>query len=294
MSYLTVPLPFREARYMAEHIREVTLRRHQVPPPELLQVHTDLMVRLCYLHPDIEDRDVNKLVMMCMIHDLNQVVAIDETIPQGTCPNQRQWEERETIFYLETRLKPSNPALAQALFNLWKEYGANETFLAKLFREIRDLVRFHRAFMHEKRAQRIYAYHYIERLRLCIGNEWLQVIADSILDSWIVVKEIQNAGPIYFVFGGPGSGKTFVCERLSATHGLEHISVAALIEEEANDPSSARGITINTNRSRGRPIPVDLSISLLKDRLRQADGSGILIDGFPASMDELREFEKEV
>lgn len=53
MSYLTVPLPFREARYMAEHIREVTLRRHQVPPPELLQAHTDLMVRICYLHPDV-------------------------------------------------------------------------------------------------------------------------------------------------------------------------------------------------------------------------------------------------
>ncbi|CAH0046335.1 unnamed protein product [Clonostachys solani] len=285
MPCLAVPLPFPEARHKTRYIRGATQHRHQVPPPELLQIHADLMARLCYMHPSlsIEDRDVNKAVMMSMIHDLDQVIA-----------NKKDWGEREIIAYLETRLKSTNPALAQALFNLWKEYGANETCLAKFSREIADLARFHRAFTHEKRAQRIFPFPYIERLRLAIDSEWFQVMADSILKARIVVKEIHNSGPIFFVFGGPGSGKTFVCEQMAAAHGFKHISLAALIEEEAHSPSSAHRSFINTSRSQGSSMPMSFSISLLKHKIRRMYGPGILIDGFPETLGELREFEQQV
>ncbi|VUC37026.1 unnamed protein product [Clonostachys rosea] len=291
--YLAMPLQFRDARNLTKVVRSITWVRHPVPPLELLEIHSDPMLRLCYNHPDIESKDMNKAIMMCMIHDLDEIIATDDTISKGTY--QREWETLQTIADLEAHLRSKSPELACTLFNTWKEYTANETDLAKLFHEILDLVRFLEAYRLEKGAQAMYTFQYIERGYLRIDNDWLQSIADSILDAWITVKEIQHAGPFFFVFGGPGSGKTFVCERMAAVYGYEHVSLAALIEEEANNPGSAHSSIINTCRSDRLPIPVDLSISLLKDRLRQADGCrGVLLDGFPETMDDLRKFETEV
>jgi adenylate kinase len=37
--------------------------------------------------------------------------------------------------------------------------------------------------------------------------------------------------------GGPGSGKGSLCARLAASHGWRHVSLRALLEEEAQRPT---------------------------------------------------------
>ncbi|EKM55826.1 uncharacterized protein PHACADRAFT_256723 [Phanerochaete carnosa HHB-10118-sp] len=113
---------------------------------------------------------------------------------------------------------------------------------------------------------------------------------------------------VIFVLGGPGAGKGTQCANLVQDFGFCHLSAGDLLRAEQDRPGSAHGEMIRTYIREGQVVPMEVTIKLLENAMREAlqtrgdsgaegwtDGRGrFLIDGFPRKMDQALKFEEDV
>lgn len=107
---------------------------------------------------------------------------------------------------------------------------------------------------------------------------------------------LQAQPPVFFVLGGPGSGKGTQCEMLSKTLGLAHIIVGELLRKEALQDTQ-RGKWIASIIHEGNIVPGYVTLGLLSqamERERRRGTRAILMDGFPRTLDQAIAFEKEI
>lgn len=96
------------------------------------------------------------------------------------------------------------------------------------------------------------------------------------------------------LIGAPASGKGTQAKKLSQEFNLLHISTGQLLRDRAskNDALSAE---INRYVQRGKLVPDDLIITLLREYLTQnGKFDGILFDGFPRTQNQAIELDKIV
>lgn len=89
---------------------------------------------------------------------------------------------------------------------------------------------------------------------------------------------------IFFVLGGPGSGKGTQCEMLSNALCVPHISAGELLRVEMAT-ESADGLRISQCLEEGKIVPVSITLGLLRKRIEELQSSHYLIDGFPRNED---------
>lgn len=91
-----------------------------------------------------------------------------------------------------------------------------------------------------------------------------------------------NHPPGFILWGPPGCGKTSICESLSRTHGLVHVSTGALLRAHVLYDTDY-GVKARPFLLRSSTVPDDVIIPIVLERLRQRDVSerGFLLDGFP-------------
>ena len=95
---------------------------------------------------------------------------------------------------------------------------------------------------------------------------------------------------IFFVLGGPGSGKGTMCALAAAQLGWTHLSAGELLREErtAGGPTAE---TIESFMSKGEIVPTAITVGLLKKAMERAMRStgrtNFLLDGFPRSLSNL-------
>lgn len=108
---------------------------------------------------------------------------------------------------------------------------------------------------------------------------------------------------VVFVLGGPGAGKGTQCARLVADLGFVHLSAGDLLRAEQNRPDSSYGAMIKEHIKEGIIVPMEVTIKLLENAMRESldnkevkDGkpSLFLIDGFPRQMDQAIKFDESV
>lgn len=97
---------------------------------------------------------------------------------------------------------------------------------------------------------------------------------------------------VVFVLGGPGSGKGTQCERIVAEFGYKHISVGNLLRIEVSSGTEL-GQECDALMKEGKLVPVEITLDLLKKAISD-DANCFLIDGFPRSIEQAHQFEKEV
>lgn len=95
---------------------------------------------------------------------------------------------------------------------------------------------------------------------------------------------------VFFIMGGPGSGKGTQCEMLEQRFGLCHLSAGELLRDEAQ-LASDRGQQIAKIMAEGQIVPSEVTVELLVKAMRERDGP-FLIDGFPRSIANLRAYEE--
>ena len=104
--------------------------------------------------------------------------------------------------------------------------------------------------------------------------------------------ETETKPSIYFVMGGPGSGKGTQCEKLTQNYGMVHLSAGDLLRAEVKS-GSAEGKKIAKIIEEGKIVVSETTVGLLRKAMSQSDGP-FLIDGFPRSMSNLQAFEAEL
>merc|ERR1719327_214259 len=106
--------------------------------------------------------------------------------------------------------------------------------------------------------------------------------------------EAEGAGApaIYFVMGGPGSGKGTQCEKLVESYGMVHLSAGDLLRAEVRS-GSEEGRKIARVIEEGKIVASETTVGLLRKAMSESDGP-FLIDGFPRSLSNLRAFEEVV
>lgn len=95
---------------------------------------------------------------------------------------------------------------------------------------------------------------------------------------------------VFFVLGGPGSGKGTMCSLAEAQLGWTHLSTGELLraERSAGGPSAA---TIESYITAGELVPNEITVTLLKramdETMRRTGRVNFLLDGFPRSLDNM-------
>eukprot|EP00178_Gracilaria_changii_P016466 TRINITY_DN4725_c0_g1_i1.p1 TRINITY_DN4725_c0_g1~~TRINITY_DN4725_c0_g1_i1.p1 ORF type:complete len:736 (+),score=76.56 TRINITY_DN4725_c0_g1_i1:223-2430(+) len=97
-----------------------------------------------------------------------------------------------------------------------------------------------------------------------------------------------HKGQGFMFWGPPGSGKSTLCEALSHTHGLVHISTGSLLRAHVLYETQL-GVKARPYVQRSAPVPDDIVIPMVLERLRQVDcrDRGYLLDGFPRNVEQL-------
>lgn len=89
----------------------------------------------------------------------------------------------------------------------------------------------------------------------------------------------------FVLWGPPGSGKSTLCELLSHSHGLVHISTGALLRAHVLYETEW-GVKARPFVRATAPVPDEIVIPMVLERLRQVDCAerGFLLDGFPRNV----------
>ncbi|KAI6180057.1 Adenylate kinase isoenzyme 1 [Aphelenchoides besseyi] len=102
--------------------------------------------------------------------------------------------------------------------------------------------------------------------------------------------------PVFFIVGGPGSGKGTQCEKIVAKYGLTHLSSGDLLREEVKS-GSPRGGQLTKMMQAGELVPLEIVLDLIKEAMVKAIGkksNGFLIDGYPREVKQGDQFELEI
>jgi len=110
----------------------------------------------------------------------------------------------------------------------------------------------------------------------------------------IDTKPLKEA-KVFFVVGGPGSGKGTQCEKMVERYGYTHISSGDLLRAEVAS-GSERGKKLNCIMKKGGLVPNKVVLDMIKEAMlaKVKTANGFLIDGYPRKVEQGVEFEKEV
>lgn len=88
------------------------------------------------------------------------------------------------------------------------------------------------------------------------------------------------------MLGAPGSGKGTQAKRLAADYHVPHISTGDMFRAMKADTSELAQ-RIRAIMKRGDLVPDDLTIEMVRDRLKQPDAkAGAIFDGFPRTIEQ--------
>ena len=75
---------------------------------------------------------------------------------------------------------------------------------------------------------------------------------------------------VVFVLGGPGAGKGTHCTHLVRDYGFVHLSAGDLLRAEQARPGSQYGQMIAEYIKEGKIVPMEVTISLLRNAIQSA------------------------
>lgn len=91
---------------------------------------------------------------------------------------------------------------------------------------------------------------------------------------------------VVYVLGGPGSGKSTQCSKISSEFGFSHLSAGDLLQKEV-ESGSEEGKMIRDLKKEGKLVPSEIVVKLLQQAMRRSESKKFLIDGFPPNEENL-------
>ena len=93
------------------------------------------------------------------------------------------------------------------------------------------------------------------------------------------------------VLGPQGSGKGTQAQRLSADHGIPHVSTGDMFRAAIADGTELGG-RVEPILAAGELVPDELTVALIRERLSKPDtAAGFVLDGFPRNLAQAEELD---
>ena len=93
------------------------------------------------------------------------------------------------------------------------------------------------------------------------------------------------------VLGPQGSGKGTQAQRLSADHGIPHVSTGEMFRAAIADGTEL-GRRVEPILAAGELVPDELTVALIRERLSKTDtAAGFVLDGFPRNLAQAEELD---
>ncbi|NPA51160.1 MAG: adenylate kinase, partial [Epsilonproteobacteria bacterium] len=98
---------------------------------------------------------------------------------------------------------------------------------------------------------------------------------------------------LFFIIGAPGSGKTTDASLIAKNNSDEivHYSTGDMLRAEVASGSEL-GKKIDSYISKGELVPLEIVLNTIINAVKNAPKDVIIIDGFPRSVEQMREFDK--
>ena len=100
---------------------------------------------------------------------------------------------------------------------------------------------------------------------------------------------------LFLIIGAPGSGKTTDADLIAKNNPtkIAHFSTGELLRDEVKSGSKL-GKIIDERISKGNLVPVQIAVQTIIKAIDSSSKNIILIDGFPRSVEQMMELEKEL
>ncbi|MBT0611891.1 adenylate kinase [Campylobacter hyointestinalis] len=97
---------------------------------------------------------------------------------------------------------------------------------------------------------------------------------------------------LFLIIGAPGSGKTTDASMIAANDTkFAHYSTGDLLRAEVASGSEL-GKLIDSFISKGNLVPLEVVVNAIISAIRSSDKNYILIDGYPRSLEQMRELDR--
>jgi len=105
----------------------------------------------------------------------------------------------------------------------------------------------------------------------------------------------MNIKYLILIIGAPGSGKTTDAQIIAKNNPdtMDHFSTGELLRKEVSSGSDL-GKIIDEKISVGNLVPVNIAVATIIKAINYSTKKVILIDGFPRSVEQMMELEKEL
>lgn len=235
---------------------------------------------------------------MAIVHDAPEAICGDIVPSDNVDKKTKHQREDLGLQYLGSLAKKGgNPQFADRIRELWDEYEEGESPIAKVVHQVDKLDALQQAFIYAVRYPEC-DFNDFKSHRDYISDPWLSKEAEEVCRKWDAHESRTKSNlAIIFVVGGPGVGKGTQCQLAAEQFGLEHISVGDLLRTEAQSPESPFRDFINSSFRHSVVVPATLTMLLLDEKLERAKAqnkTGILLDGFPRSEEQLQSFREQV
>ena len=97
---------------------------------------------------------------------------------------------------------------------------------------------------------------------------------------------------IIIMLGAPGTGKGTVASLLAKELGIPQVSTGDIFRKNIKEKTEL-GKLAESYISKGNLVPDDVTIDLVKNRLKESDAKeGVILDGFPRTVRQAEELDK--
>jgi adenylate kinase len=118
-------------------------------------------------------------------------------------------------------------------------------------------------------------------------SDFLHFMSNNLWMGW----KLLTAYRVIMVVGGPASGKGTVCEKVASKTNSVHVSSGDLLRHEVQ-MQTPLGLQVQQVMAEGGLVEASVVLALMEKFLAEHPGRYVLLDGFPRSLENARDFTK--